>query len=119
MSLFSSKGFPYHRGRRLRSFDYLRDLVSENVLTTNDLVMPYFIREDSDNENIKGMKGIKRFSISEMLKELDSISKNGIKAIALFPKILREKKSHKAEESYNDQNLISRALKSISKRFGA
>ncbi len=117
MSLFSSKGFPYHRGRRLRSSNYIRDLVSENHLTANDLVMPYFIREDKDDPLINEMVGLKRFSITELLKELDNVSKNGLKAIALFPKIDKEKKSQKGEESLNDKNLVCRALKSVKKEF--
>ena len=117
MKFFNSKGFPYHRGRRLRSLNYLRDLVSENTLTANDLVMPYFVREDNDDSSIDGMKGIKRFSISELLNELDIVSNYGIKAIALFPKVLKEKKSLKAEESYSNKNLICRSVKSISERF--
>ena len=117
MKLFNSKGFPYHRGRRLRSFNYLRDMVSENILTTHDLVMPYFVREDNDDSSIEGLKDLKRFSITELLTELDIISKNGLKAIALFPKVVKEKKSLKAEECYSNKNLICRTIKSISKRF--
>ena len=117
MKLFNSKGFPYHRGRRLRSFNYLRDMVSENILTKHDLVMPYFVREDNDDSSIEGLKDLKRFSITELLTELDTISKNGLKAVALFPKVVKEKKSLKAEECYSNKNLICRTIKSISKRF--
>ncbi len=92
MNLFTSKGFPYHRGRRLRTSGYIRDLVSESYLTTDDLVMPYFIREEKDNPLINKMIGLKRLSIIELLKEIDEITKNGIKAIALFPKIDQKKK---------------------------
>ena len=73
MKLFNSKGFPYHRGRRLRSFNYIRDMVSENILTTNDLVMPYFVRENNDSPIIKTMNGIKRFSEDELIIELEKI----------------------------------------------
>ena len=55
MNLFTSKGFPYHRGRRLRTSGYIRDLVSESYLTTDDLVMPYFIREEKDNPLFKNL----------------------------------------------------------------
>ena len=59
MKRFNSKGFPFHRGRRLRVSSSLRDLVSETNLKTNDLVMPYFIREDSDREATNNKFGLK------------------------------------------------------------
>ena len=54
--------------------------------------MPYFIREDSDKMESKNKFGFKRFSINELLKELDEVVKLGIKSVALFPKIEVEKK---------------------------
>ena len=50
MKRFGSRGFPYHRGRRLRSLKNLREILSENQLSVNNLVMPYFVREDNNNE---------------------------------------------------------------------
>ena len=116
MKKFNSRGFPFHRGRRLRSSSNLRDLVAETLLKTDDLVMPYFIREDSDKMDSKNKFGFKRFSINELLKELDEIVKLGIKSVALFPKIEVEK-TDDASESFNENNLISRALKKVLKEF--
>ena len=117
MKKFNSRGFPFHRGRRLRSSRNLRDLVAETLLKTDDLVMPYFIREDSDKMESKNKFGFKRFSINELLKELDEVVKLGIKSVALFPKIEVEKKTDDANESFNENNLISRALKKVLKEF--
>ena len=117
MKKFTSRGFPFHRGRRLRSSSNLRDLVAETFLKTDDLVMPYFIREDNDKMDSKNKFGFKRFSINELLKELDEIVKLGIKSVALFPKIEVEKKADDANESFNENNLISRALKKVLKEF--
>ena len=55
MSNFNSRGFPYHRGRRLRISSNLRDIVSQVKLSLDDLVMPYFIKEIEDNSE-KGYK---------------------------------------------------------------
>ena len=117
MKKFNSRGFPFHRGRRLRSPRNLRDLVAETFLKTDDLVMPYFIREDNDKMDSKNKFGFKRFSINELLQELDEIVKLGIKSVALFPKIEVEKKTDDAIESFNENNLISRALKKVLKEF--
>ena len=39
MNYILGNGFPYHRGRRLRRSQHIRDLVSETNLTTDDLVI--------------------------------------------------------------------------------
>ena len=52
MSNFNSRGFPHHRGRRLRSSSNLRDIVSQVKLSLDDLVMPYFIKEIKDNNQV-------------------------------------------------------------------
>ena len=101
----------------MRSSKSLRDLVAEIFLKIDDLVMPYFVREKNDEALIKKMPGIRRFSESELIHELGEISKLGIKAISLFPKIPDEKKTHDACESYNENNLVCRLLKKISKEF--
>ncbi len=117
MKNFVSRGFPFHRGRRLRSSNNLRNIVSETHLTCNDLVMPYFIREEDDSAAIYVMKDLQRFSISELVRELEQVMKNGIKAIALFPKIGEAKKSENADESFNKNNLVCRCLKLLKKEF--
>ncbi len=117
MKNFNSRGFPFHRGRRLRSSSGLRNLVAETFLKTNDLVMPYFIREDYDSDISNKRLGIKRYSVDELVRELGKVVSFGIKSIALFPKIGAEKKSTNAKESFNEDNLICRALKTINKEF--
>ena len=93
MKTFNSRGFPFHRGRRLRASSSLRNLVAETYLKTDDLVMPYFIREDSDSDISNHELGIKRYSISEVIREISEVVNLGINSIALFPKIETEKKS--------------------------
>ena len=41
--------YPYHRSRRLRRAHWLREIVSENHLKTNDLIWPVFIMEGEKN----------------------------------------------------------------------
>ena len=117
MKNFNSRGFPFHRGRRLRASSSLRNLVAETYLKTDDLVMPYFIREDSDSDISNHELGIKRYSINEVIREISEVVNLGINSIALFPKIETEKKSTDAKESFNENNLVSRALNIIRKEF--
>ena len=103
MSNFISRGFPYHRGRRLRSSSNLRDIVSQVKLSLDDLVMPYFIKESKDNSEVKNMPGILRYDENEILFQLEKLIEKGIKAVALFPKISEENKTPEGiEESIQE-----------------
>ena len=53
--------------------------------------MPYFIREDSDKMESKNKFGFKRFSINELLKELDEVVKLGIKSVLCFQRLKLKK----------------------------
>ena len=117
MSNFNSRGFPYHRGRRLRSSSNLRDIVSQVKLSLDDLVMPLFIKEIADNSEVKNMPGILRYDENEILFQLEKLIKKGIKAVALFPKISEENKTPDGIEALNENNLICRTLRNIKKKI--
>ena len=117
MKKFLSRGFPYHRGRRTRISENIRELTSETSLNSKNLIMPYFVREESDDSNILSMKGIKRLSSKELLGRISKDIKNGINTFALFPKIPDSKKSSLADESLNEENLVCRIIKTVKKEF--
>ena len=71
--------FPKTRLRRLRKSKWIRDLVSENNISSNDLILPIFIREGKNQiEPIKSMPGINRYSIDKLSKILDQVKKYNI-----------------------------------------
>jgi len=113
MKHFHSRGFPFHRGRRLRNKKNISDMVAETNLSVNDLVLPYFLREEDDETVIKNMPGLQRFTTDELIKELKEIENLGIKTIAIFPKINEKKKDDQASESLNENNLVCRSLREI------
>ena len=117
MSNFNSRGFPYHRGRRLRISSNLRDIVSQVKLSLDDLVMPYFIKEIEDNSEVKNMPGILRYDENEILFQLEKLIKKGIKAVALFPKISDKNKTPNGVEALNENNLICRTLRNIKIKY--
>ena len=80
--------FPKVRLRRNRKAEWSRRLVRENNLSSNDLIWPIFLREGKNiKEPIKTMPGVFRYSIDNILKELETAAKLKIPAIALFPQI--------------------------------
>ena len=100
--------------RRLRSTNGIRKLVRETNLCGSDLIQPIFIIEGKNKrQRITSMPGIDRLSIDMAIKEVRSLTKNGIGAVALFPQIEKKKKTIQATEAHNDDGLIQRAIREI------
>ena len=109
--------FPKTRLRRVRNADWIRRLVSENNLSTNDLILPIFIKEGKNQkESIKTMPGIFRYSVDKVNDVVDEALKLGIPMIALFPYTEKNKKDKNGSEALNEDNLICRALRVIKKK---
>ena len=110
----SDTGFPTTRMRRLRSSDFVRRLVSESHLTPADLIQPLFVCEGTDHrEQVPSMPGIERLSIDLLVKKCRKLHDLGIPAVALFPVVPKDKKSKWAEESYNPDGLVQKAISSV------
>ena len=107
-----------HRPRRLRKQEFNRSLVREKSLSASDLIYPLFIIEgENKKQKIDSMPGIERLSIDQLLIEAKEIVDLKIQAVALFPVISSEKKTEEAEESYNSDGLIQRAIRSLKRSF--
>ena len=113
-----SRKYPSTRLRRLRQSESIIDLTSECAVTANDLIQPVFVKEGlSDKEPIESMPGIFRFGEDSVLKEIEEISRLGIRGIAIFPVIDPSKKDSKGTEAVKRDNFISRVLGSIKSKF--
>ena len=113
-----SRKYPSTRLRRLRQSESIIDLISECAVTKNDLIQTVFVKEGlSDKEPIESMPGIFRFGEDSVLKEIEEISRLGIRAIAIFPVIDPSKKDSKGTEAIKRDNFISRVLGSIKSKF--
>ena len=78
--------FPSTRLRRVRSSDWVRRLISENNLTSDDLILPIFLTEGKNKiEVIKTMPGIYRYTVDNIPRILDKASKYKIPMVSLFP----------------------------------
>ena len=118
MSKFNIGNFPSTRLRRLRMKEFSRRMVSENNLSVDDLIWPIFVCEGSNvAEKINSMPGVFRYSIDNILKQLESAAKLKIPAIALFPQIDNALKDENGSQATDENNLICRTIKSIKKSF--
>lgn len=110
----SQRLYPETRMRRMRVNDFSRRLMRENQLTPSDLIYPVFVIEgDNSTEPVKSMPGIARLSIDLLIKEAKLVSSLGVPAIAIFPVTPDEAKSELAEEAYNPDGLVQRAVKAV------
>ncbi|OAT28272.1 porphobilinogen synthase [Buttiauxella brennerae ATCC 51605] len=106
--------FPGRRMRRVRRHDFSRRLVCENQLTVNDLIYPVFVMEGQNRqEEVASMPGVYRMTIDLLLKEAEAVAKLGVPVLSLFPVIESAGKSLHAEEAYNPNGLVQRAVRAL------
>ena len=110
--------FPDIRLRRVRNSKWMRRLISENDLSTNDLILPIFIRDGKNKvESIKSMPGVNRYSVDKLNLIMNKAKKYRIPMVALFPYTQKNKKDKFGSEALNKDNLICKALKFIKKKY--
>ncbi|MFQ1005804.1 porphobilinogen synthase [Gilliamella sp. CG22] len=118
MSPFITGQYPKRRLRRNRAQDFSRRLIAENNLSVNDLIYPVFIVEGNQiTQPVASMPGVNRMSIDVLLKEAEQIVRLGIPVLSLFPAIEPEKKSLLAQEAYNENGLVPKAVRALKKEF--
>jgi porphobilinogen synthase len=102
------------RLRRNRQNAWTRAMLAETTMTPADLILPMFII-DGHNErtSIRTMPGVERLSVDLAVEAARAAAKEGIPALALFPNTPDRLRSDSAEEAYNPDNLMCRALSAI------
>ena len=110
--------FPERRMRRNRRDDFTRRLVRETRLSADDLILPVFVREGSRIvEPVDSMPGVQRRSIDELLKTAEQALTYKIPALAVFPVVEPALKTAGAEEAFNPEGLVPRAVRELKRRF--
>ena len=110
--------YPQSRLRRTRAKGYLRDLVAENYLSTNDLIQPIFVADQSEMKvDIPSMPGIFRHNLESLYAETEELISQGIKSIAIFPAIDSDKKDSQGSHAFDDNNIVCSALRGLAERF--
>ena len=116
MNIFGS--YPKTRLRRLRKSRWMRNLISETSISSNDLILPIFIRDGKNKvEIIKSMPGVKRYTIDKLPTILKQVKKFKIPMVALFPYTPNNKKDDLGSEALNSDNLVCRSIRLIKEKF--
>ena len=101
------------RPRRNRRTPAIRSLVRETRLAPGDLIYPLFLHAGHDNQPIASMPGCSRWSLDGLVAEAGRAQELGIPAVVLFPAIAAELKTPGAEEAWNDDGLVPRAIRAL------
>ena len=111
--------FPTTRMRRNRRFAWSRSLVREQQLCVGDLIWPIFIHDrPGEREAIESMPGVERLSIDLLVEAVGQAVELSIPTVALFPATDPKKKTPGAEEAWNPENLVCRAVRAITQEYG-
>jgi porphobilinogen synthase len=106
------------RPRRNRKSESIRALVTETVVTTDDLIFPLFLIDGKNQKSeVNSMPGIFRLSTDLMLKEIEACLKLGIRAFDIFPNVEEHLKDETATKSYDPNFFYLKALREIKKQF--
>ena len=109
-----NRTFPTTRLRRSRASEFSRKLVRENTLTQDDLILPIFIIEGNNTTQIiDSMPGVLRLSIDLLIEKAQTVYELGIPAIAIFPVVGADAKSEHAEQAFDPDGLVQRAVREL------
>jgi porphobilinogen synthase len=100
--------------RRNRANDPVRRMVAENKLSVDDFIWPVFALEGrGQREAVASMPGVERLSVDLLVEAATEAFGLGIPALAIFPVVDPARKTDQAEESWNPENLMNRALRAV------
>src|SRR5665213_798633 len=106
------------RTRPNRKSEVIRQMVQETHVSAANLIFPLFIVDgNAQKTEVASMPGIYRYSIDNLLREIESCLKLGLNAFDLFPNIDESLKDKYATESHRENSLYLRAIRDVKKNF--
>jgi len=104
------------RPRRNRRSEWVRRMVREHQITTDDLIWPLFIMDGNNaRAPVPSMPGIERLSVDQAVREAERAAKLAIPCLALFPYTDPKLRDETGSEALNPDNLVCRTLRAIKK----
>ena len=93
-------------------------MVQETHVSAANLIFPLFIIEGNNQKTeVASMPGIFRYTIDNLLREVESCMKLGLKSFDLFPNIDETLKDKYATESHREESLYLRAIREVKQHF--
>lgn len=92
-------------------------MVAETRLSKHQFIYPYFVIPGSKNRQaIEAMPGIHRFSVDELVRDVETGLKLGIDKVLLFG--VGEAKAEDAHSAYHDHSVVAEAVRALKGAFG-
>ena len=92
-------------------------MVRETTLSASDFIYPLFVQEGSADEPIDSMPGCTRWSVDGLVKEAGEAYALGVPAVVIFPAVDDSLKNSQADECWNENGLIPRAVKALKEAY--
>ncbi len=109
----------FFRGRRLRTTAALRSLVRETApLRPEDLVMPYFVVDSTDEyfiKEISSMPGQYQLGLTALEERVGKAVEKGLVAVILFG--IPANKDPEGTEGFADDGIVQKAVRRLKARF--
>ena len=108
----------YKRPRRNRQSSAIRGLIRETYLDVDHLIYPLFLLPgENQKSEVTSLPGVFRFSLDELLREIEDCMNLGLRSFILFPAIPDEYKDKTATYSYHPENFYLQSASMIKERF--
>lgn len=107
------------RFRTLRLSQAIRDQYADvPPISPETFIYPYFVMEGNGvKEEISTMEGVFRFSIDQLLIDIEELLSFGINKVLLFGVIPQEEKDERGSAAYQPDNIISKTVRAIKEHF--
>lgn len=107
-----------HRPRRNRKNEVIRSQVRETNVSVDNLIYPLFVVDGQNvKSEVKSLPGQYRFSLDNLLREVEECMQLGVMCFDLFPAVDESLKDAMATYSYSDKNFYLHYIREIKKRF--
>ena len=108
--------FPAARPRRLRRTASLRALMRETRLSSEQLVLPLFVRSGKGaRQPVEAMPGVAQLSVDEMLRDAEAAAKAGVGGVLLFG--IPDTKDAVGSSAWNDEGPVQNAVRALKKEL--
>ncbi|WP_038058197.1 porphobilinogen synthase [Thermus amyloliquefaciens] len=104
------------RPRRLRS-PLLRPLVAEVELSPRHLILPVFVKEGGEPEEVPSMPGVFRYPLAQLPRLGEEVLRAGLGGVILFGVLPEGEKDPLGHGAYAEEGIVQRAIRLLKREF--